>query len=98
MNDSIRQLSQQMPRYFNCGCLCEVNWQQKRLFSTKNSNLIAQKEGIMKISQYVSVEEVKRVCQELKISDWTNKKEPKVSVKEAKVCNLPLINAQVDSL
>ena len=29
----------------------------------------------MKISQYVSVEEVKRVCKELKISDWTKKKE-----------------------
>src|SRR5210317_545039 len=38
----------------------------------------------MKISQYVSVEEVKRVCKELKISDWTKKKEPKVSIKEAK--------------
>ncbi len=39
----------------------------------------------MKIPQYVSVEEVKRVCRELKINDWTKKKEPKVSVKEAKV-------------
>jgi len=39
----------------------------------------------MKIPQYVSVEEVKRVCKELKISDWTKKKEPKVSLKEAKV-------------
>lgn len=39
----------------------------------------------MKISQYVSVEEVKKVCKELKISDWTKRKEPKVSVKEAKV-------------
>ena len=39
----------------------------------------------MKISQYVSVEEVKRVCKGLKISDWTKKEEPKVSVKEAKV-------------
>jgi len=38
----------------------------------------------MKIPQYVSVEEVKRVCKELKISDWTKKKEPKVSIKEAK--------------
>jgi hypothetical protein len=42
-------------------------------------------EDIMKISQYVSVEEVKKVCKELKISDWTKRKEPKVSVKEAKV-------------
>jgi len=39
----------------------------------------------MKIPQYVSVEEVKRICKELKISDWTKKKEPKVSVKETKV-------------
>jgi len=42
-------------------------------------------EDIMKISQYVSVEEVKKVCKELKISDWTKRKEAKVSVKEAKV-------------
>lgn len=39
----------------------------------------------MKIPQYVSVEEVKRVCKELKISDWTKKKEAKVSIKEAGV-------------
>jgi len=39
---------------------------------------------MMKIPQYVSVDEVKQVCQALKISDWTKKKEPKVSVKEAK--------------
>jgi len=39
----------------------------------------------MNISQYVSVEEVKKVCKELKISNWTKRKEPKVSVKEAKV-------------
>jgi len=39
----------------------------------------------MKIPKYVTVEEVKRVCKELKISDWTRKKEPKVSMKEAKI-------------
>ncbi len=39
----------------------------------------------MKIPQYVSVDEVKKVCKQLKISDWTKKKQPKVSVKEAKV-------------
>jgi hypothetical protein len=39
----------------------------------------------MKMPQYVSVEEVKKVCKKLNISDWTKKKEPKVSVKEAKV-------------
>ena len=39
----------------------------------------------MKIPKYVTVEEVRRVCKELKISDWTRKKEPKVSLKEAKI-------------
>jgi hypothetical protein len=39
----------------------------------------------MKIPQYVSIEEVKRVCKDLKISDWTKKKKAKVSGKEAKV-------------
>lgn len=38
----------------------------------------------MKIPSYVTVEEVQRVCKELKISDWTQKKESKVSSKEAK--------------
>ncbi len=39
----------------------------------------------MKIPSYVTVEEVQRVCRELKISDWTQKKESKVSSKEAKI-------------
>lgn len=39
----------------------------------------------MKIPRYVTVEEVKRICKVLKISDWTKKKEPKVSLKEAKI-------------
>jgi hypothetical protein len=39
----------------------------------------------MKIPRYVTVEEVQRVCRELKISDWTQKDAPKVSLKEAKI-------------
>jgi hypothetical protein len=39
----------------------------------------------MKIPEYVTVEAVKAVCKELKISDWTRKKEAKVSLREAKV-------------
>ena len=39
----------------------------------------------MKIPQYVTAEEVSRVCKELKISDWTRKKEPEVVLKEAKI-------------
>ena len=38
----------------------------------------------MKIPQYVSVEEVKRVCKGLKISDWTKKKKAQVSDREAR--------------
>ena len=47
----------------------------------------------MKIPEYVTVEEVKRVCKELKISDWTKKKTPKVSPREAKVV-LSVVNKE----
>jgi len=39
----------------------------------------------MKIPSYVTVHEVQRVCKELAISDWTQKKESKVSLKEARI-------------
>ncbi len=39
----------------------------------------------MKIPKYITIEEVRKVCQELKISDWTKKKQAKVSMKEAKL-------------
>ncbi|HEN20717.1 MAG TPA: hypothetical protein ENN86_01765 [Desulfobacteraceae bacterium] len=39
----------------------------------------------MNIPQYITVKEVQRVCRELGISDWTRKKEPKVSIKEAEI-------------
>ena len=39
----------------------------------------------MKIPQYITVEEVKRVCRELKLTDWTKKKEAKVALKEARI-------------
>ena len=39
----------------------------------------------MKIPKYITVEEVRKVCRELKISDWTKKKQAKVSMKEAKL-------------
>jgi hypothetical protein len=38
----------------------------------------------MKIPQYVTIEEVKKVCKELKIRDWTKLREPKVPPKEAR--------------
>lgn len=39
----------------------------------------------MDIPQYVTKEEVRSVCKALKISDWTQKKEAEVSLKEAKI-------------
>jgi hypothetical protein len=39
----------------------------------------------MELPEYVKVDEVKRVCKELNISDWTTLKEAKVLPKEARV-------------
>jgi len=47
----------------------------------------------MEIPQYITVDEVRRVCQELQISDWTNMREPVVSGDEAKVI-LSLVNVE----
>jgi hypothetical protein len=37
----------------------------------------------MKLPQYITIEEVKRVCKELNIRDWTEMKEPEVTPQEA---------------
>ena len=47
----------------------------------------------MKIPEYVTVEEVRKVCKELKISDWTKKKQARVSPNEAKKI-LALVNVE----
>ena len=39
----------------------------------------------MKLPEYVSVDEVKRVCSELGIRDWTSLAKPEVSAEEARV-------------
>jgi hypothetical protein len=39
----------------------------------------------MKLPEYITIKEVKRICKELDISDWTEMKEPKVSSEEAMV-------------
>jgi hypothetical protein len=38
----------------------------------------------MKLPQYITTEEVKRICKALKIGDWSKKKQAKVSPREAK--------------
>jgi Protein of unknown function (DUF5661) len=47
----------------------------------------------MKIPQYISISEVKRVCKELGLKDWTKIKVPKVTAKEAAVI-LKVVNAK----
>ena len=47
----------------------------------------------MKIPQYVTVSEVKRVCKELGLRDWAKIKEPKVIAKEASVI-LKVVNVK----
>jgi predicted acyltransferase (DUF342 family) len=39
----------------------------------------------MELPEYVTIEEVKRVCEELQIRDWTELTEPVISEEEAKV-------------
>ncbi len=50
----------------------------------------------MKLPEYITKEEVKRVCRELKISDWTEKKEASVSMKEAKIILSELNSKKMD--
>jgi hypothetical protein len=47
----------------------------------------------MKIPQYVTAAEVKRVCKELGLRDWTKIKEPKITAKEAAVI-LKVVNVK----
>jgi hypothetical protein len=39
----------------------------------------------MKIPQYITIDEVKRVCKELKLRDWAKMKDAKVTAREAGV-------------
>jgi hypothetical protein len=50
----------------------------------------------MELPQYVTVEEVQRVCGELQISDWTKMKKPKVSPEEAQVILAEIDAADMD--
>ena len=47
----------------------------------------------MKLPEYVSVAEVKRVCKELGIRDWTKLRKPQVTAKEARII-LPHVNTE----
>lgn len=39
----------------------------------------------MNLPEHVTLQEVKRVCKELKIRDWTKLKKPQVTMKEARI-------------
>ncbi len=47
----------------------------------------------MKIPEYITKEEVKRICREMKFRDWTKMKEARVLQKEAKAI-LALVNKE----
>lgn len=47
----------------------------------------------MKIPQYVTINDVKRVCKELGLRDWTKIKKPKVTAKEAGII-LKIVNVK----
>jgi len=47
----------------------------------------------MKLPEYITLEEVKRVCKELKIRDWTKLKKPQVTMQEARII-LPYVNTE----
>jgi hypothetical protein len=47
----------------------------------------------MKLPEYIMKDEVKRICKEIKIRDWTNLKDPKATPKEATVI-LGLVNTE----
>ncbi len=49
----------------------------------------------MPTSEYITLDEVRRICRELKIRDWTRLKKPRVTLKEAKVI---LKHVNVDNL
>src|SRR5512134_577537 len=47
----------------------------------------------MRIPQYITIDEVKRVCKELKLRDWAEMKDAKVTAREAGVV-LKAVNAE----
>ena len=47
----------------------------------------------MDIPEYITIDEVQRVCQEIKIRDWTELKEPEVLPEEASVI-LRIVNTE----
>jgi hypothetical protein len=47
----------------------------------------------MKLPEYITLQEVKRVCKELKIKDWTKLKKPQVTLQEARII-LPHVNTE----
>jgi hypothetical protein len=52
-----------------------------------------QEEVFMQLPEYITTAEVRKVCKEIGIRDWTKLKEPKATAREAKII-LGLINAE----
>ena len=54
----------------------------------------------MRIPEYITKEEVRRICKELKISDWTELSEPIIDIEEARILlaevNIKEMNINID--
>jgi hypothetical protein len=53
----------------------------------------SKKEKIMKLPEYVTTEEVKRICKAIGLSDWSEKTDPNVSEEEASTI-LKIVNTK----
>jgi hypothetical protein len=62
------------------------------IFYNKNQEMSG-KEEPMQLPEYITKEEVRKICQEIKISDWTKIQEPEVSPKEAEII-LKIVNVE----
>lgn len=51
----------------------------------------------MEIPEYITKEEVQRVCEQLKLSDWTKKESPQVDLQEAKIIQ-DLVGGEVQEI
>jgi hypothetical protein len=61
--------------------------------SSRKNNYASKKEKIMKLPEYVTTEEVKKVCKASGLSDWSEKTDPTVSEEEASII-LKIVNTK----
>ena len=71
----------------------ELIYNLSRIFYNNREEKTPPKEESMQLPEYITQEEVQKICRELKISDWTKLKEPRVSPEEAGII-LKIVNVE----